>query len=193
MSPATTAPAVHTASAGTSTFTLGRRWRKAVLIVHIFAAGAWIGIDVLVAVLVSVGRFGSGVAVRGLAYQALAAFVVWPMLVSGLGCLATGVLLGLGTRWGLLRYWWVAVKLALNLLLCTLIIFLLQPGMDAVAAYGRDLARGTPAPAAVDTLFFPPAVSLTILTVATTLAVVKPWGRLTRRATSRAASGQLPE
>jgi hypothetical protein len=168
---------------------MSRRWRKATLIVHIISAGAWIGIDVMVAVLVSIGRFGGRADLRGLAYEALAAFVVWPMLSSGLVCLVTGVVLGLGTKWGLLRYWWVAVKLVLNLVLCSLIVFALQPGMAEVGAYGRDLADGSAtassaASSAVETLFFPPAVSLTTLTIATVLGVVKPWGRIRSRRTS---------
>src|SRR5829696_5406048 len=36
------------------------------------------------------------------------AHVVLPV---GMGALVTGVLLGLGTKWGLLRHYWVAVKL----------------------------------------------------------------------------------
>jgi hypothetical protein len=157
---------------------LSRRWHKATLVAHIVAAGAWIGVDVIVAVLVLAGRFGDDLALRSLAYQALAAFVVWPMLASGLASLATGVVLGLTTTWGLLRYWWVALKLALNLALCTLIVLVLRPGMDEVAGYGRELLTGSPDPAAVSQLFFPPAVSLTTLTLATVLAVFKPWGRI---------------
>ena len=162
-------------------FRLGRRWRQAVLVTHLVAGGAWIGIDVIVAVLVLTGRYGGDVEVRSLAYRALAAFVVWPMLTAGLLSLATGLVLGLGTRYGLLRFWWVAVKLALNVVLCTLIVLVLRPGMDDVAAYGRDLPTGTVDPATVSTLFFPPAVSLTTLAFATVLAVVKPWGRIRPR------------
>ena len=47
-------------------FRLGRGWRKTTLIVHIVSAGAWIGIDVMVAVLVLTGRFGTSDEVRGL-------------------------------------------------------------------------------------------------------------------------------
>ena len=60
---------------------LTRRWRRVTLVTHIVAAGAWIGIDVIVAVLVLVGWFSNDVEVRSLAYRALAEFVVWPMLV----------------------------------------------------------------------------------------------------------------
>ena len=174
----TTGRSVPTRRPGGRRLPLSRGWRNATLVVHIVAAGAWIGIDVIVAVLVLTGRFSDDVAVRSLAYQALATFVVWPMLTAGLVSLATGLILGLGTTWGLLRYWWVAVKLALNLVLCTLIVLVLRPGMDEVAGYGRDLLSGSPDSAAVSNLFFPPAVSLTTLTLATVLAVFKPWGRI---------------
>jgi hypothetical protein len=157
---------------------VSRRWRQVTLVTHIVSAGAWIGIDVVVAVLVLVGWFGTDAQVRSLAYQALATFVMWPMLTAGLLSLASGLVLGLATKWGLLRFWWVAVKLVANLVLCTLILVLLQPGMDDVAAHGRHLLTGSPDNSAVITLFFPPAVSLTTLVLATTLAVVKPWGRI---------------
>ena len=141
-------------------------------------------IDVIVAVLVLTGRFSNDIAVRSLAYRALATFVVWPMLATALASLVTGVLLGLGTRWGLIRYWWVAVKLVLNVVLCTLIVLVLQPGMGQVDDYGRDLLTGAADPSNVSTLFFPPAMSLSTLALATALAVIKPWGRI-RAARSR--------
>ncbi|TDD26319.1 hypothetical protein E1287_36495 [Actinomadura sp. KC06] len=170
-------------------FKLGRRWRKTVLVTHIVSAGAWIGIDVMVAVLVLTGRFGSSDEVRGLAYEALATFVVWPMLGAGSLSLITGIILGLGTRWGLVRYWWVAIKLVLNIVLCTLILVALRPGMDEVGAYGRDLVNGAPEPAGISNLFFPPAVSLVTLTLATVLAVAKPWGRIRRTSRARRSAG----
>jgi hypothetical protein len=160
---------------------LGRRWRQTLLALHILASAAWIGIDVIVAVLVGTGWFAADTEVRSLAYRALATFVVWPMLVSGLVCLATGLVLGLGTKWGLVRFWWVFIKLALNVVLCTLIVVILRPGMAEVAAYGEELVTGTPATDRVAQLFFPPAVSLSLLTLATVLAVFKPWGRMSRR------------
>ena len=181
MSTAPAVPATRPGRPATSRFVLSRGWRRTTLILHVIAGGTWIGIDVMVAVLVWTGWFGTDAEIRGLAYRALAAFVVWPMLTAGLVCLLTGLVLGLGTKWGLLRYWWVAVKLVLNLVLCTLILVALEPGMAAVAGYGRDLTGGAEAPPEISTLFFPPAVSLTALTFATVLGVVKPWGRIGRR------------
>jgi hypothetical protein len=154
--------------------------RKIWLVLHLVSAGGWIGVDVIVAVLVGVGRLGRSPAERGLAYQALGTFVVWPMLTSGLVCLLTGVVLGWYSKWGLLRYWWVAVKLGINVVLCTVIVTVLQPWMPEIRAYGADLS-GTPSTLDVNSLLFPPVVSLTALSLATVLGVFKPWGRVRRQ------------
>ncbi|WP_198012506.1 hypothetical protein [Promicromonospora sukumoe] len=164
------------------------RARKAVLTLHIVSGGAWIGIDVLVAVLAGIGLGGGSDAVRGLALRALAQFVVTPMLVAALVCLATGLLLGLATKWGLLRYWWVAVKLVMNLVLCTLILVALRPGMADVGAAGGAIEAGQVPATDISFLVYPPTVSLTALAVATVLSVYKPWGRV-RRAAGRAPRG----
>lgn len=157
---------------------LGRRTRTLVLIVHILAASAWIGVDVVVAVLVGVGALAGDPALRGLAYQALAAFVVITEAAAAILTLASGVLLGLGTRWGLVRYWWVAVKLALNVLMVTLIFVLLQPSMGEVGDAGEALSSTGETGADLSFLAFPPAVSLGMLVLAVVLAVAKPWGRV---------------
>jgi hypothetical protein len=171
--------------------TLTPRLRKAALTVHIVSAGAWIGIDVLVAVLVGVGLGGGSDAVRGRALRALAEFVVTPMLVSALVCLGSGLLLGLATKWGLVRYWWVAVKLVMNLVLCALILVALRPGMADVGQAGAAIGAGQVPVTDISFLVFPPTVSLTALAVATLLSVYKPWGRVGGRA--RRGSARVPE
>lgn len=157
---------------------LGRRTRRAVLVLHVVSAGAWIGVEVLLGTLVGAAWLTDDVEVSGLAYQAIGLFIAGPLLVSGLACLATGLVLGLGTKYGLVRFWWVLVKLVLNLVLVTLVLVVLQPGMAEVAEHGRLLARGTDSGTDVSSLVFPPVVSLTALTLAVTLSVFKPWGRI---------------
>ncbi len=164
--------------------TIRPAYRKFWLLLHIVSAGAWYGVDVLVAVLVGVGGLSDDSERRGLAYQALGEFVLWPMLTSGLVCLGTGLVLGWGTRWGLVRYWWVLVKLAVNVLLGTLIIFLLRPGLPEIIAYGAQVAAGESVSFDTSSLIMPPIVSLTLLSFATILSVYKPWGRV--RADQRA-------
>lgn len=160
---------------------LSQRTRRTALVVHILAAGIWVGIDVLVAVLVTVGRLAGDDRTRGLAYQALGTFVVMPMLVAGLLCLVSGIILGLGTKWGLTRYWWVLAKLVMNVTLCVLIVIALRPGMPEVVDAGEAIAAGGTTDTDLSSLFFPPIVSLSLLSLATWLSVFKPWGRRRQR------------
>jgi hypothetical protein len=195
--------------------------RKAFLVTHIVAAGAWIGVDVVLAVLVFTAMLADDTAVAATSYQALQLFAVWPLLIAGLVCLASGVVLGLGStvsivtnptgshgdppgvgrlpvdhgrptfgrigKNGLVRYWWVAGKLVLNILLTTLGVLALRPGVNEAVLYGRRLATGE-ATGPVPDLIFPPIVSPACLLLAVVLSVAKPWGRI--RPTSGSAAGK---
>ncbi|HZO26180.1 MAG TPA: hypothetical protein VFH48_09325 [Chloroflexota bacterium] len=56
---------------------------------HIASAGAWIGIDVVMGVVIFTALRGDD-ATRALCYQALELFAGWPLVVVGLVCLASG-------------------------------------------------------------------------------------------------------
>jgi hypothetical protein len=114
------------ARGGTQKWRLGAKTRKGILVVHIASAGVWIGIDVVMGVLVFTALFGNE-ETRALCYRALELFAVWPLIATGLVSLASGIVLGLGTKWGLVRYWWVAIKLALNIILVALVPVALRP------------------------------------------------------------------
>jgi hypothetical protein len=74
----------------------------------------------------------------------------------------------------------VAIKLVLNLVLVTLVVVLLGPGLDDAGRHGRALAAGVPDAVEVPRLFMPPSVSVTLLVLATGLSVWKPRGRVRR-------------
>ncbi|MBP2471738.1 putative membrane protein [Crossiella equi] len=156
---------------------LPRRARKAVLVAHLVAAGAWLGLDVVLAVLVFTAAGTADAQLAAVCYQALE-LLVWPMLSLAVLCLVSGVVLGLGTKYGLVRYWWVAIKLVLNVGLLTLIAVLLRTGVAEAAEYGRQLAAGAVALRGPGDMVFPPVVSTTALLVATVLSVYKPGGRV---------------
>lgn len=157
---------------------LGARTRKAVLVVHIASAGAWLGVDVAMAVVIFTAVSSHDTGTRALCYQALQLFAVWPLFTAGVICLASGVVLGLGSRYGLVRYWWVATKLALNVLLTGLVPLLLRPGLSGLAELGRQLATGHLVTASVGNMIYPPIVSPVALLIAMVLSVFKPWGRI---------------
>ena len=159
---------------------LGVNTRKSVLLIHSAAAGAWIGIDVVLAVLVFTALGSDDDRTKALSFRALELVAVGPLLATGVVCLLTGILLGLSSRYGLVRYWWVAVKLALNLLLSALVLVALAPEVADAAERARQFDAGIPVPLGIGDLIFPPIVSPTALLVAFVLAVFKPWGRIRR-------------
>lgn len=82
--------------------------------------------------------------------------------------LLTGVLLGLGTRWGVFRYPWVTTKLLLNVSVIAVGALVLRAGMNAMLT-GHGGAEGR--------LIAGAAYDVVALTAATALGVFKPGGR----------------
>ena len=168
-------------SGGARPWRLGARTRKVILVVHIVSAGVWIGIDVVMGVVIFTALLADDENTKALCYRALELFAVWPLLTTGLVCLASGVVLGLGTKYGLVRYWWVAIKLVLNIVLTALVLVALRPGVTEAAEQGRRFMAGEAASLAVGDLIYPPIVSPSALLIAVVLAVFKPWGKIRKR------------
>ncbi|WP_406052673.1 hypothetical protein [Kribbella sp. NBC_00889] len=156
---------------------LGARTRKAVLVLHLASVGSWLGIDVVMAVLTFTAIGTDDQSTKALCFRVLELVTIWPMTVSGLTCLLTGVLLGLGSKYGLTKYWWVVVKLVINLLLSTLVLVALRPGVAELADRGESNDLAVP----LNEMMFPPIVSPTLLMVAVVLSVFKPWGLLRKQ------------
>ncbi|MDO9455941.1 hypothetical protein [Nocardioides sp.] len=165
------------------TLTLTRRWRRTTLALHVLCGVGWMGLDLGLFLLLLTGWTTDSGPVAAATYTA-ARLVVPPVVPAlAIGMLLTGVVLGWGTRWGLLQWWWVAVKLVIGVVLTVLVLVLLLPGAlglpvdltgtadevrDAVGREGQHL-------------LFPPAVSFVALGVALVLSIWKPWGRTSWR------------
>lgn len=161
---------------------LAPKVRKGILLVHIIMAVGWMGVDIAVLALLITARTTSDVTLVASAFNALRIIIPVTVPPLSLGILASGLLLGLGTPWGLLRYWWVLIKLALSLLMTVLVFTSLVPGVRALdildlPAASADAVRTSLGSLATD-LMFPPVVSFLLLGVAALLSVFKP-GRLT--------------
>jgi hypothetical protein len=89
--------------------------------------------------------------------------------------LGTGIALGLGTRWGLFRYPWVAAKLVLVVTVLLVGAFVLGPASSQMLDEGTDETGRLIAGATYDVI---------ALTVASGLGVFKP-GKPFRRAAAR--------
>ncbi|MET7682343.1 hypothetical protein [Streptomyces sp. NPDC005423] len=173
MTTLSTAPTTPPQRANRVRWNIPVRLRKSILVTHVVSAGSWIGIDVISIVLVAIGWVRAGDD-RTAAYRALADFFVVPLLLSALVagtlCLITGLLLGLATKWGLVRFWWVAVKLVLNVIACAMMLAFLGPV--------TELATGAQPLQDIWFVSFLAATALALLSFATVLSVFKPWGRV---------------
>lgn len=162
------------------------RLRKLALTAHITFSVGWLGF-VASFVLLSVAGLTSQDAeiVRG---SYLAMGLMGPLLVPvSFAAWLTGLVLALGTRWGLFRHYWVVVKFALT---TGAIIALLAHVNTAILEAARLVSR-VPAETLSSTLSsaghhhgglgmqlaLDSGAALLVLLTTTILAVYKPWGR----------------
>jgi hypothetical protein len=159
-------------------------WHKLLVTVHVIATVSVLGADL---VLLALGIAGMGSmeprAIYPIAHL-VAAWLVAPLAALALG---TGLLLGVLTPWGVFRYWWVTIKLAITVLLTGAVLFVLVPGLGATADVVTGLAPRPLTNAERVPLLVAPAVASSLLMLSVTLAVFKPRWRL-RAHTAGAAS-----
>lgn len=127
--------------------------RKAALALHIACSVGWLGaIAAFLAVALA--------APPAWAHEALHLIVRTAVVPAAFASLASGLFCSLGTRWGLIRHYWVIFKLLLNLF-ATIVLLLYAGSMKQ-----RDGA----------TDFVHASGAVVLLILATVLAVYKPRG-----------------
>ncbi|MGW2560604.1 DUF2269 domain-containing protein [Streptomyces sp. NPDC001514] len=155
---------------------LKRPVRRATLVVHVSASAGWLGLSLgLLGLSVAAVASGSP-AVAEASYRSMAVFANWLMIPVALLTLGSGLLLSLGTPWGLARYRWVWTKFWLTLITTALTAFSLRPGVNTAA---KEAAAGIPV-TDPSGLLAAPIVSLSAYLFMTAISVLKPWG-MTRR------------
>jgi hypothetical protein len=100
-------------------------------------------------------------------------YVIVPLAV---GSFLTGLILALGTKWGLFRHYWVVISFALTFI-CVVVLILHMPDVTAGAQQAQRL-RG-PALEALGGDLFHPGLGLVLLLLIQVLNIYKPPG-LTR-------------
>lgn len=160
---------------------LSPRARKAVLTLHVGVSVALIGITGSV-LIVALRAARADSATEAHALYATAQTLAFALAIPfSLTSLATGIVLGLGTRWGVLTHRWVAGKLALQLAIILTGALVVGPSVQTLI---DRTAAGRPLGAARWALSVAGAANLVFAAVAVGLAVFKPGGRLrTRRVT----------
>ena len=150
--------------------------RKFALAIHLTFSVGWIG-----AVVAYLG-LGVGAAITDETSIIRAAWtsmemIGWYVIVPlGIASLLSGVVIALGTKWGLLRYYWVLVSFMLTLIAVT-VLLLHMPSVTDSAEMAQRL-EGAQLKALGSDLEHP-AIGLLILLVVQVLNIYKPPG-LTR-------------
>ncbi len=177
-------PSKNTSSA--SAKRLSRPARRTTLVVHVVASASWVGLTLgLLALGITAAGTGSAVTVEA-SVRAMKLFADWLLLPVAFLTLVSGLVLSLGTQWGLARHRWVYVKFWLTLATTVATVFALRPGVNSAVA---AVAAGGPLPDAGDVMMGP-IVSLSAYVFMTVISVLKPWGLTKRGRRLREAGGR---
>ncbi|WP_083649963.1 PDR/VanB family oxidoreductase [Amycolatopsis sp. CB00013] len=153
---------------------LSLRVRKIWLILHIGFSVGWLGLSLGMLTLALVGLLADTHAVRHGAYEIFHVFDLVIVIPSVVLTIVTGLVLSLGTPWGLVKHRWVLTKFLISLSI---------PAAAAVESrWVSELVARTEDPAATAGSL---GVALVVtvgcfaisLWTATILSVSKPWGR----------------
>ena len=150
--------------------------RKFALTVHVITSVGWIGAVVAYLALGIAAVTSPDVQTVSAAWIGMEVIGWFAIVPLALAALLTGLVMSLGTKWGLFRHYWVLISLVLTII-STVVLLLHMPTVSifadmAQAANGTDLA-------ALGGDLFHPSIGLLILLVVTGLNVYKPRG-LTR-------------
>lgn len=153
------------------------RWaRAALLTVHVAASVGWLGLDGALVTLELIGLRSADPPVRAGIAAAMATIACWVVIPVVFASLYSGLVLALGTSWGLVRHWWILVKSGIAVVLTATGLALMLPRLQQIIA-------GNGEPVQAQTLAAR-SIALVLLLAATGLSVVKPWGK-TRLARQR--------
>jgi hypothetical protein len=149
-------------------------FRRLALAVHLSCSVGWLGAVVAYLVLdLTVATSKDDAAVRS-AWTAMGLVVSWAIVPLALASVLTGLVIALGTKWGLFRHWWVLVSFVLTVL--ATVVLLSEAGVVT-----RSAAIAAASTTAVELRSLPPTLphsigGLGVLLVVQVLNIYKPQG-----------------
>jgi hypothetical protein len=158
--------------------------RKLALLAHLSTSVGWLGAAAAFLALAVVGVTAADPLVVRAAYVAMNAVLLYVIVPIALGSLASGLVSALGTQWGLLKHYWVVIKLALTAVAVVILVLQLAPMRELAelassASASVERLRGSPRP------LIHAGGGIVVLLVIQVLGVYKPRG-LTLRGWRRA-------
>lgn len=116
--------------------------RRTALTAHVAVSVGWFGAVAVSLVLAAEGLLASDADTVRAVWLSLDLVGWWALVPLSLLSLSTGLVQALGTRWGLLRHYWVVVKLVLNLI-ATGVLLLYTQTLDALADAARHASTAS--------------------------------------------------
>ncbi len=150
-------------------------WRKPLLTVHVVASVGLVGTALVLAALGISGVRGADPRTIYPAAYLVEGWLVAPLAIVALG---TGVLQAALSPWGLVKYWWVTIKLTTTAGFAGVALFVLLPRLEASAEAATGPAAQTFTIAERLPLAIAPTVAVTLLVFNVVLAVYKPGWRV---------------
>jgi hypothetical protein len=166
VTPARPSPPTPPTSPTPARFRLRGKAHKTALWAHILTSAAWFGVAVMVAFCGLAAAFTDDPTLSHALYRTMET-APWLSIPVGLTAVATGVVLSLGTPFGLVRHWWVVAKIVIAALVVATDAFL----VGRVAHHAVLVGHGS------NPLRDSTIAHVVVLGVATWLSVFKPRGR----------------
>jgi hypothetical protein len=156
--------------------TLASRLRKLALVAHVGSSVGSLGAVTAFMTLAVAGLMGEDTEqVRAcyVAMEMIARFAILPLIIASL---LTGLVSSLGTTWGLVRHYWVVVKLLLNVVVLIVLLLQMEPISYMAAAAADARLSGVDVVGLRKSLAMHAAGGLVALIAATVLGTYKPRG-----------------
>jgi hypothetical protein len=149
--------------------------RKLALTAHVVSSVGWLGAVVVFMLMAIVGLTTRDSLVVRAAYLTMERIGWLAIVPACFLSFVTGVVQGLGTPWGLLRHYWVLIKLVITVLASGLLLLHMRP-IGHLANVAMQMPLSHAERAAQIQILADSAMALLALLTATTLSVFKPRG-----------------
>ena len=148
--------------------------RKFALTVHITFSIGWIGAVIAYLALVIAAITSQDTQILPATWIAMELIGWYAIVPLALASLPTGLVMSLGTKWGLFRHYWTLITLVLTIL-ATVVLLEHMPDVSAIADVARE-AGGADLAGGLGGELLHAGVGLTVLLVIQVLNVYKPRG-----------------
>lgn len=154
---------------------MSQPWRKFVLTLHVGTSVGWLGAALAMLILTITAMVTTEPEIRHAAYTFMHINDLAMMIPLGYSAFITGILLALGTNWGLFKYYWIVVKLVLTTLILIFAGVFTQVWVREAITVTTDGGSAD----ALGIYLLVNAISFSVVFwTTTTLSTYKPWGKI---------------